>query len=166
MAKKAETEKKEEVKEEKKKEKVSQEAFEKKVIELADKGLTAEKILCGKTVDTSDSTYLTTIKLRQHFIQLKKFLTINEQPQVEQDKIESLNMAIAKLQEELTSQKIINEAITKENLKQKSELQKLKKDQMITEKKVDTIMTTLFQSGFKDLVRSSADKIVDKQKKK
>ena len=44
MAKKAETEKKEEVKEEKKKEKVSQEAFEKKVIELADKGLTAEKI--------------------------------------------------------------------------------------------------------------------------
>ena len=129
-------------------------------------GLTAGKILCGKTVDTSDSTYLTTIKLRQHFIQLKKFLTINEQPQVEQDKIESLNMAIAKLQEELTSQKIINEAITKENLKQKSELQKLKKDQMITEKKVDTIMTTLFQSGFKDLVRSSADKIVDKQKKK
>jgi len=43
-------------------------------------GLTAGKILCGKTVDSSDSTYLITVKLRQHFIQLKKFLTINEQP--------------------------------------------------------------------------------------
>jgi hypothetical protein len=39
-------------------------------------GLTAGKILCGKTVDSSDSTYLTTIKLKQHFIQLKRFLTI------------------------------------------------------------------------------------------
>ena len=35
-------------------------------------GLTVGKILCGKTVDSSDSTYLTTVKLRQHFVQLKK----------------------------------------------------------------------------------------------
>jgi len=44
MPKKAKTEKKEEAKETKKTEKLSQEQFEKKVIELADKGLTAEKI--------------------------------------------------------------------------------------------------------------------------
>ncbi len=48
-------------------------------------GLTAGKILCGKTVDNSDSTYLTTVKLKQHFIQLR-FLTINEQPKVETEK--------------------------------------------------------------------------------
>lgn len=44
MAKKAETEKKEEAKPEKKSEKLSESEFEKKVIELSDKGLTAEKI--------------------------------------------------------------------------------------------------------------------------
>ena len=44
MAKKAEAENKEEVKTEKKNEKLSESEFEKKVIELADKGLTAEKI--------------------------------------------------------------------------------------------------------------------------
>jgi ribosomal protein S15P/S13E len=44
MPKKAEAEKKEKVKAEKKSEKLSQEQFEKKVIELVDKGLTAEKI--------------------------------------------------------------------------------------------------------------------------
>jgi integrase len=129
-------------------------------------GLTVGKILCGKTVDTSDSTYLTTVKLRQHFIKLKKFLTINETPQIETNKIESLNNAIAKLQEELTSQKIINEAITKENIKQKKELAKLKKGHKATEKKVDAIMTTLFQSTFSDLLKSSMEKITDLEKRK
>jgi len=128
--------------------------------------LTARKILCGKTVDTSGSTYLTTIKLKKHFIRLKKFLTINEKPQVEQDKIESMNIAIARLQEELSSQKKINEAITKENLRQKAELGKLRKNQMIIDEKVDAIMTTLFQSGFKDLIKLSVNEIIDKQKKK
>jgi ribosomal protein S15P/S13E len=44
MPKKVKTEKKEEAKAEKKTEKLSQEQFEKKVIELSNKGLTAEKI--------------------------------------------------------------------------------------------------------------------------
>jgi ribosomal protein S15P/S13E len=48
MPKKAETEKKEETKAEKKSEKISESEFEKKVIELADKGMTAEKI--GETL--------------------------------------------------------------------------------------------------------------------
>jgi len=48
MPKKAETEKKEETKAEKKSEKLSESEFEKKVIELADKGMTAEKI--GETL--------------------------------------------------------------------------------------------------------------------
>ena len=129
-------------------------------------GLTAGKILCGKTVDSSGSTYLTTVKLREHFIQLKKFLTINEQPQIETDKIESLNKAIVKLQEELISQKIINEAVTKENLKQKLELAKLKKGHKETDKKIDAIMTTLFQSTFSDLLKSSMEKIADIEKRK
>ena len=41
-------------------------------------GLTAGKLMCSKAVAKSDSTYLTTVKLRDTFIQLKRFLTINE----------------------------------------------------------------------------------------
>ena len=41
-------------------------------------GLTAGKLMCGKAVPKSDGTYLTTVNLRQHFIQLKKFLTIKQ----------------------------------------------------------------------------------------
>ena len=127
-------------------------------------GLTAGKILCGKTVDSSDSTYLTTVKLKQHFIQLKKFLTINEQPKIETYKIESLQKAIVTLQEDLTSQKIINEAITKKSLEQKLELNELKKGQTKLEKKVDKIMTTLFSKSFDDLVKTSIDAISDLEK--
>jgi len=64
------------------------------------------------------------------------------------------------------SQKIINEAITKENLKQKSELENLRMEQKMTEKKVDAIMTTLFQSTFSELLKSSMDKIADVEKRK
>ena len=40
--------------------------------------MTAGKLMCSKAVAKSDSTYLTTVKLRDKFIQLKRFLTINE----------------------------------------------------------------------------------------
>jgi integrase len=46
-------------------------------------GLTAVKKLCGKAIARSDDTYLTTFKLREKFIQLKKFLTINQFPMIE-----------------------------------------------------------------------------------
>jgi hypothetical protein len=36
-------------------------------------GLTAGKKLCGKAIARSDDTYLTTVKLSEKFIQLKKF---------------------------------------------------------------------------------------------
>ena len=128
-------------------------------------GLTAGKILCGKTVDSSDSTYLTTVKLRQHFIQLKKFLTINEQPKIETETIESLKKAIVKLQEDLTSQKIINEAITKKSLEQKLELDQLRKGQIELEKQVDEIRTTLFSKSFDNLVKSSIETINEIEKR-
>ncbi|MFH1328240.1 MAG: site-specific integrase, partial [Candidatus Bathyarchaeota archaeon] len=97
-------------------------------------GLTAGKILCGKTVDSNDSTYLTTVKLRQHFIQLKKFLAINEQPKIETEKIESLKKAIVKLQEDLTSQKIISENVTEKNLELELRIEELTSGQTGLEK--------------------------------
>jgi len=127
-------------------------------------GLTAGKILCGKTVDNSDSTYLTTVKLQQHFIQLKRFLTINQQPKVETEKIESLKMAVNKLQEDFNTQKTIAETVSQENYKLKSQIEDLKKRQSDLEKKVDK-MTTLFQETFGDLVKASTEEIVEPKKK-
>jgi len=72
-------------------------------------GLTAGKLMCGKAVKQSDSTYLTVVKLREKFIQLKKFLAINEQPKIETERIESLKNAILHLQEDVNTQKIISE---------------------------------------------------------
>lgn len=78
-------------------------------------GLTAGKKLVGKKIPQSDDTYLTTINLRNKFIQLKKFLTIKEQPKIETETIENLKKAVSKLQEDLTTQKTITDVISKEN---------------------------------------------------
>jgi integrase len=80
-------------------------------------GLTAGKKLCGKAIARSDDTYLTTVKLREKFIQLKKFLAIKQSPEIEGQKIEKLSSAVAKLAEELEQQKVTSQAVTSENLK-------------------------------------------------
>jgi integrase len=80
-------------------------------------GLTAGKKLCGKAIARSDDTYLTTVKLREKFIQLKKFLTIKQTPEIETRQIEKLSAVVAKLAEELDQQKVLNQAVTTENLK-------------------------------------------------
>jgi integrase len=127
-------------------------------------GLTAGKIMVGKTVNSSDATYLTVVKLKQKFLQLKKFLTINQQPKIEIEKIESLKKAISKLQEDLTSQKIISETVSEENKKLKKEIKGLKESQLRVENKVDK-MTTIFQATFKDLTKASIETIEDFEEK-
>ena len=127
-------------------------------------GLTVGKILCGKTVDNSDSTYLTTIKLKQHFIQLKRFFTINQQPKVETEKLESLKKAINRLQEDLSTQKIIAETVSEENHKLKLQIEDLKKSQSGLETRVDK-MANLFQATFGDLVKTSLETIDNLEKK-
>jgi len=88
-------------------------------------GMTAGKKLCGKAIAQSDDTYLTTVNLRQKFTLLKKFLAINEQPKIETQKLEILESAVCKLQEELTQQKTIAETISKENIRTKEALKQL-----------------------------------------
>jgi integrase len=96
-------------------------------------GFTAAKLMCGKSIAKSDSTYLTTVNLKQKFLQLKRFLTIQEQPRVENEKLESLKSAVNKLQEELTQQKLITDTISEENVKAKREFDVLKasKEEML-----------------------------------
>jgi integrase len=84
-------------------------------------GLTAGKKLCGKAIARSDDTYLTTVKLREKFIQLKKFLTIKQSPKSEGQQLEKLGSLVARLAEELEQQKAVTKAVTGENLKIRKE---------------------------------------------
>jgi integrase len=87
-------------------------------------GLTAGKKFVGKTIPQSDDTYLTTVKLREKFFQLKKFLTINQQVKSENQNLEKLGSLVAKLSEELEQQKTITQAVSGENLKIRKEFKK------------------------------------------
>jgi integrase len=91
-------------------------------------GLTAGKKLCGKAIGESDDTYLTTVNLREKFIQLKKFLTIKETTKLENSEvIESLKDIVAKLHEELTQQKTVTDAVTEKNIKVSKDIERLEK---------------------------------------
>jgi len=127
--------------------------------------LTAGKLMCGKAVKQSDSTYLTVVKLREKFIQLKRFLSINEQANIETEKIESFEKTINHLQEQLISQRIINETVTKKNLELESQIEALTKRQGDLAKEVEEISTTLFGKSFGDLVKSSIETINEIEKK-
>jgi integrase len=87
-------------------------------------GLTAGKKLCGKAIARSDDTYLTTVKLREKFVQLKKILTIKQLVKSEDHQLEKLSTLVAKLSEELEQQKVISQAVTGENLKIRKEFKK------------------------------------------
>jgi site-specific recombinase XerD len=80
-------------------------------------GLTAGKKLCGKAIARSDDTYLTTVKLKEKFIQLKKFLTIKQSLEIESRQIEKLSTLVTKLAEDLDQQKVLTQAVTGENAK-------------------------------------------------
>jgi integrase len=87
-------------------------------------GLTAGKKLCGKAIAHSDDTYLTTVKLREKFVQLKKFLTIKEPTKVEDSVVEKLERAVSRLSEELEQQKVVVTAVTGENFRVRREFEK------------------------------------------
>jgi len=87
-------------------------------------GLTAGKKLCGKAIARSDDTYLTTVKLREKFVQLKKFLTIKLSVKLESNIIDKLETVVSKLSEELEQQKIVTQAVSGENLKIRKEFKK------------------------------------------
>ena len=87
-------------------------------------GLTAGKKLCGKAIAQSDDTYLTTVKLREKFVQLKKFLTIKEHMKVEDSVVENLERAVSRLSEELEQQKVVVAAVTGENLRIRREFER------------------------------------------
>jgi integrase len=114
-------------------------------------GFEAGKKLCGKSIAKSDDTYLTTVHLREKFVQLKRYLSIQEQPKVETEKIESLKKAIISLQEQLAEQRLITDTISEENITMKNENMDMKQRTTKTEQKLaeleKLVRQTLEQTG-------------------
>ena len=77
--------------------------------------------------------------MRAKFVQLKRFLSIQELPKVEAEKIEGLKNAINKLQQELTQQKLITDTISEGNIAMKNENMDLKQRIGRTEQKLSDL---------------------------
>jgi chromosome segregation ATPase len=96
-------------------------------------GLTAGNKLIGKAIPQSDDTYLMTVQLKTKFVQLKKFLTINQAPEPENEQeMESLKNVVARLQEDLAQQKMIIETVTEKNFRISKDLERLESQLWVT----------------------------------
>jgi site-specific recombinase XerD len=86
-------------------------------------GLTAGKKLCGKAIPQSDDTYLTTVKLEEKFVQLKRMLTIQPQSKPERNKrFEQFEAAIEQLQKANVANKTVAEVMTRRVTELENEL--------------------------------------------
>ena len=114
-------------------------------------GLTAGKKLCGKAIPKSDDTYLTTMRLGEKFIQLKKFLTIKHTVQPEtHEVIEELRNAVTKLQEDVNAYKTISETITEKNQGLEEQITEMRKLDRETLKEIKKLKQA-YQQGIKEL---------------
>jgi hypothetical protein len=87
-------------------------------------GLTAGKKLCGKAIPKSDDTYLTTVKLREKFLQLKKMLTIRQTPEPDTvEQVTQLETAVEQLQKENVTNKTAANVMTKRVAELESKLE-------------------------------------------
>lgn len=125
-------------------------------------GLTAGKKLCGKAIAQSDDTYLTTVNLRQKFIQLKKFLSIKEQPRLDIEKIEPLKNAISKLQSDLTDQKTITNVISEDNQKIKKQLDERGNELEVVKNELTALGNMIKQIANSDNYKGMAEQVLEK----
>lgn len=87
-------------------------------------GLTAGKKLVGKSIAISDDTYLTIVRLKEKFVQLKKFLIIEPSVKPEEvEKVEELKGILVKLQEEVVENRTIAQTVTEKGMKARRELE-------------------------------------------
>jgi chromosome segregation ATPase len=90
-------------------------------------GLTAGKLMCGKAVAKSDSTYIHNARLKKLFIQLQKMTRITDAAvyTAGTDRIEQLEKTIETLQKDLISYKTGLELSVKENMELKGTVKEL-----------------------------------------
>jgi hypothetical protein len=86
-------------------------------------GLTAGKKLCGKAIPQSDDTYLTTVKLEEKFVQLKRMLTVQPSPKPESNRrFEQFETAVEQLQKENITNKTVADVMTRRVAELENEL--------------------------------------------
>jgi hypothetical protein len=123
-------------------------------------GLTAGKKLCGKAIPQSDDTYLTTVKLEEKFVQLKRMLTIQSQPKPENTKrFEQFEVVIEQLQKDNVVNKTVAEVMTRRVAELENEL----KDSLSQRENLEPLVEFVqsFKSrgeleGFLDLFKDSS----------
>jgi site-specific recombinase XerD len=126
----------------------------------------AGKKMVGKTIDQSDDTYYTTLNLRDPFIQIKKFLTIQMGRGQSSESIDSLKSTISEMQKDLQKQSIIIESITEklEQVQPLIDLANVPKEDLeglrIIENKIKNLSQeeyALFIPAISDLLRKTAE---------
>jgi len=114
-------------------------------------GLTAGKKLCGKAIPKSDDTYLTTMRLGEKFIQLKKFVMIKQAVQPENHEIiGELRKAVTKLQEDVNTYKTVAETITEKNRDLEEEIADMQEVDREMLKEVEKLRQT-YQQAIQEL---------------
>lgn len=98
-------------------------------------GLTAGKLMCGKAVAKSDSTYIHNARLKKLFLQLQKMTRVTDVAtyMAGQDRVEQLEQTIETLKQEVLSHRTVwelsakkNEAITEQLRKKDQETKALR----------------------------------------
>jgi len=121
-------------------------------------GLTAGKLMCGKAVAKSDSTYIHNARLKKLFLQLQKMIRVTDVAtyMAGQDRVEQLEKTIETLQKDLISYKTSHELSVKRNEAMGKELTELRGLIRIVDErreKTDAIMDALFSDPeFRDFV--------------
>ena len=120
-------------------------------------GLTAGKMMCGKSVPPSDNTYLVQVKLRQHFTQLKKMIRIHPiQVNNNHEKMEALEKAMDSLQKENLDFRIRQEEL-------QTTVQELQEEKTLREKNND-LFTELLEKQLRNVAEAKKDIDFLKQK--
>ena len=120
-------------------------------------GLTAGKMIGGKSIPQSDGTYLTTVKLRELFIQLKAYLTIQSQIGRNSETVESLKTTISNLE------KSMNEKLKDQQNIIEAHRQQLEKVQSILDQVKPTDQQYADFKRFNELVKNADDETYSKE---
>ena len=108
-------------------------------------GLTAGKLMCGKAVAKSDSTYIHNARLKKLFLQLQKMIRVTDVAtyMAGQDRVALLEQTIETLKQEVLSHRTAWELSAKKSEAMRKELTELKENYERREK-ADGIMNRLF----------------------
>lgn len=98
---------------------------------------TAGKKLVGKAIPQSDDTYLTTVKLREAFIQIKKQLTIRQVPKPkDHEELKAVRASLNKAEEELAIYKTRLDEIHKQLTQQTETIEVLRKEEIAVKERI------------------------------